>query len=1020
MKKSAVVAIILLMILIGFVPIVLMSCSNEIPVYTVRFDSQGGNAIEPIEALKNSKLTEPSTPSNTGYEFGGWYKDSSYSERWVFSRDMVRSDMTLYAKWNAHTYAVTYNGNDQSTGTVPPTQTKKHGESLTLSTNSGILERHGYRFGGWNTQSDGYGINYVSGTLYETDTELTLYAAWIAEEYNVTLNKQGGNSGSDSVTATYDSAMPSATAPIKNGYLFDGYYDQVDGGTQYYSSTMVSSKVWDKDGSSNLYAKWTPAYTVSFNSQGGGSVSSLEGVRQGSKIGEPEAPTRNGYAFDGWFKDSSCVVAWDFDVGTINSNTTLYAKWVVAYTVEFDSQGGINIAALEGIRQGSKITAPTAPTKNGYVFQGWYKDSDYTNEWDFGVDTVETTVNLVAKWGVAIYTVSFNSQGGTEVTPITNIVYGTKISEPVSPTRDRFVFGGWYRNSSYVQRYYFTTDVVTSSMTLHAKWFLPHTVSFDSQGGSNVEGIADITHGDLIPEPLDPLKSGYAFDGWHKQSNCVEQWDFDADVITSDMTLYAKWIALHLVSFDSRGGSGVAAIEIGNGRKLAEPATPIKTGYTFDGWYKEIACINRWNFSLDDVESTRTLYAKWTVQNYTITFNNDGGSTPDPINKVVTFDQEYGTLPDSSRSGYTFMGWWTGNDGNGVQVLADHIVSTASNQTLYAKWNGINYSITFSSQGGSVPSLESKIVTYSQTYGTLPTVTRENYVFDGWWTGNDGTGTRVQSSTTVSISADQTFYAKWLPQYTINFNSQGGSAPSPESKIVTYSQTYGTLPTVTRENYVFDGWWTGNDGTGTQILPSSTVSLTENSTLYAKWILTPYISPSGGYVFYENPNYAIDGWRYLEAAPAGWSGGSEDPYYYVFGYHRTSANDINMTVGTVEGIGSGKENTRKLVGAMGFFSYSSSSGSTMTAAYAAKVCADLEITNDGVLYNDWFMPSKDELNLMYQKLKKNNLGGFSGGYYWSSSEYDAYDAWCQYFYNGNQYYYDRYFGSSRVRPVRAF
>lgn len=92
----------------------------------------------------------------------------------------------------------------------------------------------------------------------------------------------------------------------------------------------------------------------------------------------------------------------------------------------------------------------------------------------------------------------------------------------------------------------------------------------------------------------------------------------------------------------------------------------------------------------------------------------------------------------------------------------------------------------------------------------------------------------------------------------------------------------------------------------------------------------------------------------------------------------------------------------------------------MTAAYAAKVCADLEITNDGVLYNDWFMPSKDELNLMYQKLKKNNLGGFSGGYYWSSSEYDAYDAWCQYFYNGNQYYYDRYFGSSRVRPVRAF
>ena len=836
MKKSAVVASILLMISIGFVPIVLMSCSNEIPIYTVRFDSQGGNAIEPFEALKNSKLTEPSTPSKTGYEFGGWYKDSSYSERWVFSRDMVRSDMTLYAKWDAHTYAVTYNGNDQSTGTAPPTQTKKHGESLALSTNSGTLQRNGYRFGGWNTQSDGFGTNYAPGTLYETDTELTLYAKWIAEEYNVTLNKQGGNSGSDSITVTYDSAMPSATAPIKNGYLFDGYYDQVDGGAQYYSSTMVSSKVWDKDGSSDLYAKWTPAYTVSFNSQGGSSVPFLEGVRQGSRIGEPAAPTRNGYAFDGWFKDSSCVVAWDFDVETINSNTTLYAKWVVAYTVEFDSQGGSNIAALEGIRKGSKIIAPTAPTRNGYMFQGWYKDSDYTTEWDFSVDTVEKAIKLVAKWGVAIYTVSFNSQGGTEVTPITNILYGTKISEPVSPTRNRFVFGGWYRDSSYVQRYYFTTDVVTSSMILYAKWFLPHTVSFDSQGGSIVEDITDITHGDLIPEPLAPAKSGYAFDGWHKQSDCVEQWYFDADVITSDMTLYAKWIALHLVSFDSRGGSGVEAIEIGNGRKLVEPTAPTRPGYTFVGWYKEIACINRWNFSLDDVESTRTLYAKWTVQNYTITFNSDGGSTPDPANKVVTFVQEYGTLPISTRTGYVFDGWWTETDGLGTQIFEDTEVTITSNQTLYANWIP-QYTITFSSQGGSTPSPSSKVVTFGQNYATLPISDRTGYVFDGWWTETNGSGTQIFEDAEVTITSNQTLYANWIGRkYTVTFDCQGGSDPSPASKSVTYAQQYGTLPTVSRENHVFAGWWTRVNGTGTQVQASTIVSISSDRTLYAKWI----------------------------------------------------------------------------------------------------------------------------------------------------------------------------------------
>jgi len=1015
MKKYAVVASILLMISMGFVPIVLMSCSNEIPVYTVRFDSQGGNAIEPIEALKNSKLTEPSTPSKTGYEFGGWYKDNSYSERWVFSRDMVRSDMTLYAKWNAHTYAVTYNGNGQSTGTAPPTQTKKHGESLALSTNSGTLQRNGYRFGGWNTQSDGFGTNYASGTLYETDTELTLYAEWIAEEYNVTLNKQGGNSGSDSITATYDSAMPPATAPIKNGYLFDGYYDQIDGGTQYYSSTMASSRIWTKADNTTLYAKWSPAFTVIFNSQGGSSVSSLEGVRQGSKIGEPSAPTRNGYAFDGWFKDSSCVAAWDFDVETINSNITLYAKWVVAYTVEFDSQGGSNIAALEGIRQGSKITAPTAPTKNGYVFQGWYKDSDYTTEWDFSVDTVETTVKLVAKWGVAIFTVSFNSQGGTEVTPITNILYGTKISEPVSPTRDRFMFGGWYRDSSYVQRYYFTTDVVTSSMILYAKWFLPHTVSFDSQGGSIVEDITDITHGDLIPEPLAPAKSGYAFDGWHKQSNCVEQWYFDADVITSDMTLYAKWIALHLVSFDSRGGSGVEAIEIGNGRKLVEPTAPTRPGYTFVGWYKEIACINRWNFSLDDVESTRTLYAKWTVQNYTITFNSDGGSTPDPANKVVTFNQEYGALPEPTRSSHVFNGWWTEADGSGTQIFEDTEVTITSNQTLYANWMP-QYTVTFNSQGGSTPSPSSKVVTYGQDYGTLPICTRYGYVFDGWWTETNGSGTQIFKDTEVTITSNQTLYANWIGlDYTVTFDSQGGSDPSPASKLVTYGQQYGTLPTVSRENHVFAGWWTGENGTGTRVIAETMVSITSNQTLHAKWfgpIQVGSHGPSGGYVFYDKGSYN-NGWRYLEAAPAGWSGESEDPYY-VFGYFRIKSG-VNRTIGTKTEIGSGKRNTVALVEAMGNSAFVSDTGFVTSRYYAAKICSEYQ----GGAHNDWFLPSVDELTMLRQNLKNQNLGGFSGGYYWSSSELNAYYAWSQYFYYGSQDGNARSAGG-RVRPVRAF
>ncbi len=248
--------------------------------------------------------------------------------------------------------------------------------------------------------------------------------------------------------------------------------------------------------------------------------------------------------------------------------------------------------------------------------------------------------------------------------------------------------------------------------------------------------------------------------------------------------------------------------------------------------------------------------------------------------------------------------------------------------------------------------------------------------------------------------------------YQVIFNSQGGSSPNPESKNVIYDQTYGTLPTVTKTGYTFGGWWTGAGGTGTQILSTTTVSITTDQTLYAKWTFVPYIGPSGGYVFYENPNYATDGWRYMEAAPAGWSGDATDPGYR-FGYYRPEGT--NVVVGTALGIGSGKGNTEALVTAMVSAAYSFSTGVTTTEHYAAKMCADYR----GGGHADWFLPSKDELNLMYQNLVEQNLGGFSVDGYWSSSEVDADNAWDQFFGDGGQFYSDRHF-EDMVRPVRAF
>ena len=155
---------------------------------------------------------------------------------------------------------------------------------------------------------------------------------------------------------------------------------------------------------------------------------------------------------------------------------------------------------------------------------------------------------------------------------------------------------------------------------------------------------------------------------------------------------------------------------------------------------------------------------------------------------------------------------------------------------------------------------------------------------------------------------------------------------------------------------------------------------------------TPFIGPSGGYVFYENPNWdsksrsATDTWRYLEAAPSDIIFDTND-LLHIFGYHRVESSNIH--IGTSFGIGAGKANTIALVNAMGTTAYDYNNDTksyTVTDVYAAKLCNDFSVNS----LNDWFLPSKGELDLMYLHLHREGLGDFSNGqYYWTSSEHDS-------------------------------
>ena len=312
--------------------------------------------------------------------------------------------------------------------------------------------------------------------------------------------------------------------------------------------------------------------------------------------------------------------------------------------------------------------------------------------------------------------------------------------------------------------------------------------------------------------------------------------------------------------------------------------------------------------------------------------------------------------------------------------------------------------VTLDAQGGTVAP-GSILAEYSHPYGELPIPERENYSFDGWWTGTGGTGSQVVETTEVIRKNNHAIYAKWIgDQYMVTFDMQGGSGGT-SSVTVTFGSSMPLVeiaPTLT--GYAFEGYYDDIAGTGIQYYTADLTSVRaydkdQDGILYARWfgpVILQQQGPAGGLVFYDKGHYS-DGWRYLESAPVDyeWSSKRWTGYGTLVG-------------GTGTAIGKGKSNTEKILARL------------ESENSAAKVCKDLVMTKEGALYDDWFLPSKDELNQMYFVLKENSLGDFANGNYWSSSENGSYYAWLQYFYDGYQYGYLDKTTTNRVRAVRSF
>ncbi|MDO9628469.1 MAG: InlB B-repeat-containing protein, partial [Acholeplasmataceae bacterium] len=438
---------------------VLMVKAVPVVTYSVTFSVDGGSAVASQTIASGAKATAPTAPTKAGFNFVGWYKEAALTTPWVFAADTVTANTTLYAKWEAIVYTVTFESN---AGTPVAALTNvATGAIITAPT---APTKVGFSFIGWYKEAA-----LTTPWVFATDTvtaNTTLYAKWEAIVYTVTFESNGGTAVAALTNVATGAMINAPTAPTRAHYTFDGWYKEAALTTPWNFSTDTVTA------NTTLYAKWTAiTFTVAFEVNGGSAIASMPSVMSGTTITTPTAPTRAHYTFDGWYKEVGLTTPWVFATDTVTANTTLYAKWTaITFTVTFEVNGGSAIASMPSVMSGTTITAPTAPTRENYTFDGWYKEVGLTTPWVFATDTVTANTTLYAKWSAITYTVTFEVDGGTVVDPLTNVMQGATITAPTAPTKDGYTFEGWYKEVGLTNLWNFTVDTVMAATTLYAKW----------------------------------------------------------------------------------------------------------------------------------------------------------------------------------------------------------------------------------------------------------------------------------------------------------------------------------------------------------------------------------------------------------------------------------------------------------------------------------------------------------------------------------------------------------------------
>ncbi|MDR2146114.1 MAG: InlB B-repeat-containing protein [Tannerella sp.] len=712
---------------------------HEGRVATVTFATGTGGTIsngtqQSVDYTLNAVAGVTYTPA-LGYEFTGWNYPSYVSFKGVnqtantvpdYTTVSILGNVTFTANFRAIDYNLTYDpvgGTDMNTPNTSGNPATYNVTQLPLTINN--LTKTGYDFAGWTSAAVLVVPSPTTGLQIPANTtgDIHFTANWTKQIYAITYNGNGATIPSSNPTA-YDieSATITLENPTRAGYTFLGWTGS-NGSTPQTAVTIPTGSTGDK----TYTANWsTDIYTITYDYDNGTAPATANPgtyTIEQTLVSISNQPTRTGYTFTGWTGTDVSTPATTVTIPAgATGNRAYKANWSkITYNITYDGNGGTLDASNPATYD---VESPpiilVAPTRTGYTFTGWTGTNGSTPTTNVTIPTGSTgNRTYTANWSAITYNITYNLNSGTApatANPATYTIEDTPFSFSSQPTRSGFLFEGWTGpNGSTPQTTVAVPAGTTGDLTYDANWSEnDYLISYDYDGGTapataNKSGYKITETPFTISNP--PTRAGYTFTGWTGSNGSTPQTSINvASGTTGNLSYKANWSTIgYTITYNGNGGTTPAANPVAYNKETPtitlEPS--VRPGYTFGGWQitsDEAAVTVATGVTVPTgTYGNLTCEALWTIDSYTITYDNNGGidnPIPNPVTYVIT-DLPV-MLNPPSRVGYAFDKWTITSDTTGVTIPdGDEIVAgTYGNLTCVAQWIKL-YSVTYSRSLGT-------------------------------------------------------------------------------------------------------------------------------------------------------------------------------------------------------------------------------------------------------------------------------------------------------------------------------